>query len=486
MASFRKEFLSGTFYIAVAKYAGLVSQLLITAVLARLLTPADYGTVAIASVFVAFFNILSDIGIGVAVIQRKDLTREDLDHLFSINIYIGVILALLFFVSSGYISSYYGNSQLKPVCQLMCLLVLLSSARAVPVNLLYREKQFKYVAFTSLFVQFSTGIASVCAAFAGWGVYALVMSQVVSSFLLFVIFTLKYKRHFYLHIDLSPLKRIFSYSIYNFTGTLFCYFTLNIDKLLVGKFTGTDALGYYEKSYRLVFLPISHITFAVTPVLHPLLSECQDDYNSLVKKYLKLLEAFALISFPLSAICYFVSDELVLVFFGNQWYAAIPPFRIMSLAISFLLLDTTVGSVFNAANETKRGFYTMVVISLLMIGSVSMAIFYWNTIIAVAYAFLTAKIFGTLINFYSLMRGLKSSFSRFLIVLWRPMIIATCVFLLMLVLTQMLHIDNALTALVVKGLFGVVVSMISVHLFSGYNLVQLSRMAVVSFKKKQK
>ena len=137
MSSFKKDLISGTFYIGISKYAGIVSQMAISAILARLLTPDDFGVLAIATVLIAFFNVLSDIGIGVAVIQRKDLTDEDLNHLYSINVYIGFILSAVFFLSSGAISRFYDNEQLYYVCQLLSLLILFTCARTVPMNILY-------------------------------------------------------------------------------------------------------------------------------------------------------------------------------------------------------------------------------------------------------------------------------------------------------------------------------------------------------------
>lgn len=484
MSTFRKDLISGSFYIGIAKYAGIVCQLAVTAVLARILTPDDYGIIAIATVFIAFFNILSDVGIGVAVIQRKDFTDCDLDHLFSLNIFIGLFLSLLFFGFSEIISSYYENEQLLDVCRLLSLLIFFTCARTVPMNLLYRKKEFKYIAFTNLGVQVFCGIAAIIAAISGWGVYALVLSQILSAFLLFVIYSLKYKRHLYFRVDVSPLKRVFSYSAYNFLGSIFIYLTLNIDKLIVGKYLGAKSLGYYEKSYSLVFLPINNITFVITPVLHPLFSEFQDNLKELANKFFKIIEILAYISFPLSILCFFISKELILLFYGNQWYPAIPPFQIMSLAISFLILDTTVGSIYNAANETKRGFFTMLIMSCVMIVSIIIAISFWNTIIAVAYAFLFAKIVGTIINFYSLTQGIGVKFSAFWKCIYKSIIVSIGCCCCMYLLSLFVNLDGILFSLLIKTTCGILVSTILVQLISGYNLLAIAKTKISTLTRK--
>ena len=475
MNSFRKDFVSGTFYIGIAKYAGIVSQIVITAILARLLTPEDYGVIAIATVFIAFFNILSDLGIGIAVIQRKDLEENDLDHLFSINVYVGFFLGLLFFIMSGTISSFYDDPpQLKYVCQALSILILFSCARTVPTNLLYRERKFRYIAFSNLSVQIICGIAAIFAAYSGWGVYALVLSQVGSAILLFIVYTYNYHRKFHFRVNFEPLKRIFSYSVYELIGSIFVYFTQNIDKLLIGKYTGPAALGYYEKSYRLAYMPIQNITFVVTPVLHPLFSEFQNDYKQLANKYLKIINAFSYLSFPISVFFFFTAKELIQVFFGDQWGEAVPVFQITSFAVAFMMLNTTVGSIYNAAYLTKRGFYMSVFFSLFMIFSISIAIWLYNTIIAVAIAFTIARIVITFISFYALLQGLGQSYSIFLKAIAKPMLLGVVDFFILGVFVCLISFEGVLVSLIVKAIVWVIISIILAQLFSGYNIVKLA------------
>lgn len=480
MSRLKKEFLSGTFYIGIAKYAGLVCQIGITAVLARLLTPEDYGVITIAMVFIAFFNVLSDVGVGVAVIQRKDLSEKDLDSLYSLCIYIGLFLATILFISSGTIGDFYDNTQLKSVCKLLCLLVLFTCARIVPMNLLYREKRFKYIAFTNLAVNVASGIAAILAALIGWGVYALVLSQISSALLLFLIYSYKFRCHFSFRFNLSPFKRIFSYSSYNFAGTVFIFFTQNIDKLLVGKFIGASPLGFYEKSFNLVFLPITNITFVITPVLHPLFSEFQNNLRVLSEKFFKIIRHLALISFPLSVLLYFISKELILLFYGDQWGPAIEPFKIMSLSVSLLILDTTVGSIYNAANQTKRGFFTMLIMSCVMISFISLAIWRWGTIIAVAYAFLYARILTTFINFFSLTQGLKGSFSDFLKCIVRPVGISGILIGILFSLESVCHSTTLMETLIIKCIVWLVSSLILVQISGGFNIINLIKQKLFS------
>ena len=123
--SLKKELVSGTIYMAVAKYSGLAMTILITAILSRLLTPENFGVVALAGVMLALFNLLADIGIGPAVIQNKTLTAEDMNSINTFNSYQGLVLGVAFFFSAPFIAEYYGNPQVKLVCQIMSVNILM-------------------------------------------------------------------------------------------------------------------------------------------------------------------------------------------------------------------------------------------------------------------------------------------------------------------------------------------------------------------------
>lgn len=153
MTSIKKDISNGIFYTAVAKYSGIIVQLLVTAILARLLSPADFGLVAIATVFIAFFNILTDIGIGPAIIQQKDLTENDLDHIYSLTVYMGLLGGSAFYFISWGIADYYHNAQLLYICQLLSIPILMYSANIVPNGLLLRDKKFRFIATRTLLAQ---------------------------------------------------------------------------------------------------------------------------------------------------------------------------------------------------------------------------------------------------------------------------------------------------------------------------------------------
>lgn len=427
MSSIKKEMASGVLYTSIAKYSNIVVQIIVTAILSRLLTPDDYGVVAIAAVFIIFFNILSDIGIGPAVIQFKDLNQKDLNSIFSFTVYIGFVLSLLFFGSSWIVAYFYNNKCLIPVCQLLSLTILFNCINIVPLNIQYKNKNFKYVAIVSFVVNVITAIVSVFLAVWGFGVYSLVFQYISSSFVSFLFFFFKERLSFYYYFELTTLKKIYSFSVYQFLFNLINYFSRNLDKLLVGRYVGMAELGQYEKSYRLMMLPLSNITFVVTPVLQPIFSGFQNDLFDMAEKYKKLFQFLCFIGFPLSILLFFVSKELILIFYGGQWNDAVFPFKVMSLTVGLQILNGTTGSIYQSANATKQLFKVGCVTAFLMVSSFLIAIIGWKTIDSVAIAFSIAQLLNSIQVYYTLFRTLNYPLGNIIKVMLYPIMVSAII-----------------------------------------------------------
>lgn len=385
MNDLRKQLLSGVFFTAVAKYANLVISLLVTAVLARLLAPDQFGVVAIASVAIAFLNLIADIGLSATVIQHKDLDRNALNALFSLSVYIALILALIFFFCAGVFADWYDQPILRPICQLLAISLFLSGITVVPNALFFRERMFKAIALRSLIIQLLGGAVSIVAAFNGLGVYALLVNPIFSSLLIFVISYARFPLKFTFRFSLQPLRHIFSYSLYQFLFNIINYFSRNADTLLIGKYLGMVPLGYYDKSYRLMSLPLQNITQVITPVIHPILSQERHDKDYLMKANEKLVKFLAIIGFPIAIFLYFVSGELILLFFGPQWELAIPAFEILSLTVGLQLVLSSSGSIFQTAGDTKSLFICGLFSAVVNVTGILLGVFYFKHIEAVAW-----------------------------------------------------------------------------------------------------
>lgn len=472
MSNLKKEILSGAFYIGVARYSGILFQIFISAILARLLPPSDFGIIAIATVVMAFFNLLSDIGISSAIIQKKDLGREDFDQIYTFTLYLGVILASIFFFCSWPISLFYEDEQLLPICQLMSSLLFLSCVRIVPTSLILRNKEFKYQSITLFISNVIGGVIACLAAYSGLGVYSLVVSFFIPSILVFTSFYHRYPVRFRIRLDINPMKRIFSYSIYVFLFNLVNYFSRNLDKLLVGKYVSLSDLGQYQKSYNLMMMPVNNISDVITPVLHPIFSEFQNDIQFIKDRYFKFLHIVSYISFPLSVFLYFVSREAILIVYGDNWEPAIRPFQILSLTVCSQMLLSSSGSIFMAVNATKRFFLAGCLCSFFMVSSFAISLFICNSINSIAWGFLCAQILNTITSFYILNHELKARLNEFLFIIARPVLFASIIAVVLYFVS--IHTSfNVLVSFVFKlSIYGLLMLML-MEFFSEYHLCSL-------------
>ena len=473
MVSFKKDIASGVMYTAIAKYSSMALQLVVTAILARILCPSDYGAIAIVTVFINFFNILGDIGIGPAIIQNKKLEEEDIESIFSTTIYMGGLLCIIFASCASTISSYYNNDTLYEICLWLSLLIFAYCASIVPQNLLYKEKKFKLISISSFCINCLTGVVSIAAAYMGCGIYALVLSQLLSAFATTLFYYSQKRIRFRFIPKTLALKKIMSFSIFQFLFNLVNYFGRNTDKMLVGRYLGMAELGYYEKSYRLMMLPLQNITFVISPVLLPVFSGLQDNPHEVGNKYFKMLKLLAYLAFPLSVILYFCSGELVLCFFGEQWHGAISPFRILTLTVGLQILTSTTGAIFQSINRTKQMFYAGLCGALFMITSFIITLNLWGTTDSVAYGYLVAQLLNTIQCFYLIAHSLGYKLINLINILWKPMIVSIVLTVLYLIFISMISVENVFLGLVVKGIWGVMVSLAIIQIVGEINIINI-------------
>lgn len=465
--SVKREILNGVFWTAVSKYSGIILSLFVSAVLARLITPEAYGIIGIAVVFISFFSILGDIGIGPAIIQRKNLTKDDISSIHTWTIYLGLVLTVAFCICAPFIADLYSNTKLKYVCIYLSLSILFSCANTVPINLYYKQKKFKIIAITSLIIQIFVGAIAVIYALLGGGVYALVLQSILSNFIMMVIYWKMSGIGFKLIPNTSSLKKIAKFSTYQFLFNLINYFSRNSDKLIIGKTLGLSSLGYYDKSYRLMMLPLQQITFVISPVLLPVFSEFQDNLKVLGKKYLKIYSTLSYISFPVSIILFICSPELIYIIFGSQWGPSIQPFRILSLSLSMQILTSTTGNIFQAIDSTKRLFLSGLMGAILTISAFAIGGIVFKSLTILCWSYVISQVFNAIQCFYMLFSSLKVTFIEAVKPLIKPILISIILYFIFGAASPIFNKFESIVSLAYKVIIGLISYFSLIYIIGG-------------------
>ena len=323
---------------ASAQIAQLLMQVLITAILARLLTPSDFGLIAMVAVFSAFVAVFSNFGLTSAIIQKKEVSDETLSSTFWVNVGLGALLTIALAASAPLVAAFYSEPRLTPLVVFISTTFFITSFGSVQTALLTRSMNFKALAVINICALGISGAISVFLAFSGYGVWSLASLTVLSVFLT-VVFTWIYSRwvpHF--SFRLQRVKGLLRFGA-NVTGfSFFNYFARNADNLLIGKFLGAAPLGFYNLAYNLLLFPITNISNVIGNVMFPALSKVQHDKQMVRETYVTANRYIAAICFPLMIWVLVTAPQLIRVVYGPKWVGAIVLHTIWSTAAGSMLI----------------------------------------------------------------------------------------------------------------------------------------------------
>lgn len=339
-----------------SKYISMGTQVVITAILARLIAPEDFGLVAIVTVFTGLFSLLCDMGIGTAIVQYRDLTEEDYGRLFGFSIVLAAGLTAAFCAVSPLIAWFYGDRRLIPLCCAAAPMLFFSTLNMVPEGLMLKARRFDIIGIRLVCATFISGSAAVGLAFMGAGCYALVIQSALSSFVVLVWnLATRWIHHVSLHF-MESLRRIFSYSAYQFGFSLINYFSRNLDNMLIGRFMGSAQLGYYDKAYKLTGYPLSAFSSVIGSVVQPYMAEHQNDPDRIFYCWQRVEKIISLVGVGVATVFFCASAEIIQVFYGPGWEASIPAFSILGISVYFQMMGNPSGAFFQSLGRTDYMF----------------------------------------------------------------------------------------------------------------------------------
>ncbi|MBA7617844.1 Teichuronic acid biosynthesis protein TuaB [subsurface metagenome] len=363
--------IQGVGWSGISQIARLLIQFGITAILARLLTPNDFGLLAMVVVFTNFVMIFRDFGLTAALIQRKEIIEEHLSSCFWINILVGFLLTLVFVVLAPFISRFYSKVGLNRIIMILASTFFISSFGIVQGALFTKKMNFKPLAIIEISAVTISGAIAIVLAFSGFGVWSLVWQQIVSNlvrvFFLWIFSSWKPKFVFRWY----RAKELLGFGL-NLTGFNFVnYFNRNLDNLLIGRFLGSAPLGFYNLAYRLLLFPLNNISSVIGIVMFPGLSMIQDDKNKVCYIYIKATRYIAVITFPLMMGILVVAPQFIIVIFGLQWERSIFLVQILALVGLWQSIGSTVGWIYQSQGRTdilfKWGLFSVTIITIAFI-----------------------------------------------------------------------------------------------------------------------
>jgi O-antigen/teichoic acid export membrane protein len=344
-------------------------QTVATVVLARLLTPADFGLVAMVSTLTGLGQAFADLGLSEATIQRKEISHDQVSALFWINVAIGLGLMLITAALAPAFARFYRDPRLTNITLVVSLTFLVGGLRVQPDAILRRQMRFFALAIRDIASWAIAVPVAITIAWRGGSYWALVaLPLTLNSIQMLVSWVLVKWR------PSLPRRDAEVGSMISFGGKVaasYLVITLNrsADNVLVGKYLGAGPLGLYSKAYNLLMLPVRQLSVPVASVTVPAFSRIQGDRVRFARFYLRSVNLMMWISAPIFAYLVVAAEPVIVLVLGNQWRAAAPVFQILVIsALGQLLLDSTL-TLFISRGQSDRLLKILLIIFPVIIGS---------------------------------------------------------------------------------------------------------------------
>jgi lipopolysaccharide exporter len=328
---------AGAGWQSVSYVGGKLLVLVSTAILARLLTPSDFGLVALALVFVTYAEVIADLGVAQALIYLPK-KRSYADAAVVLSAAWSVTLVLVALVSAPAVASFFGRPDVTPIFRVLALSLLLNGIGQVPDALLRRDLRFRTQIAGNLARAAAQGIASVAFAVAGLGPWAIVLGQVVGEAAwagtLWALVDYRPRRGFH-RLERSDVKELVGYGAPAAGNALVLSLVFNIDYLIVGRRLGARALGYYTLAFRIPQMLIIQVFYILSTVTFPLFARVRDDAARLRSGYLVAVKLQSVYGVIAGVTLWVTAADLVPLVFGERWEPSVVPLRALALYATF-------------------------------------------------------------------------------------------------------------------------------------------------------
>lgn len=376
-------------------------QFVVAIVLARLLAPADFGLIALVTVFIALANVFVQSGLNTALIQKKDADNVDFSTVFYASLAIAALLYGALFIGAPLIADFYnGQTKLIPVIRVLGFILLMGAVNSVQEAYVARNMMFKKLFYRSIGAIIPSGIFGVALAYLGYGIWALVGQQLMNSFLICVImwFTVKWRPQ--LVFSFARFKGLFSFGWKLLCSALLDTGYRNIRDLVIGKmFTPAD-LGFYNRGDQFPKIIITNINSSIQSVLLPSLSTVQDNRPRLKSLARRSIKTSAFLILPIMAGLAAVAEPLTLVVLGEKWLPAVPFIQICCFSYAFWPIHTTNLSAINAVGRSDVFLKLEIIKKCYGLAVLALAIWLFHSPIGIAASAAITAPLGSFVNAY--------------------------------------------------------------------------------------
>lgn len=373
-----------------------IVQFVVSIILARILSPNDYGTVALIVVIANIFQVFVDSGLGNALIQKKDADDIDFSSVFYLNICFCILLYIILYFSAPLVALFYGNPELTSLTRVLCLTVVISGVKNVQQAYISRTLQFKKFFFATLVGTVSSALIGIYMAYAGYGVWSLVIQRVANLGIGTVMLWITVKWRPQLCFSLCRIKTLFGFGWKLMVSSLIDTVYVNLRQIFIGKLYSEKDLAYYNQGNQYPNVLANMLNTSIDGVIFPVMSQEQNDKIRLKNMARRSIKTATFILAPVMIGIAAVGPNLIHIFLTDKWMPSLPYLRIFCISYMFYPIHTANLTAINA--QGRSDIFLKLEIVKKTIGVIVILISLNYGILAIAIGELIVSFLGQIIN----------------------------------------------------------------------------------------
>ena len=368
----------------------------VSIVLARLLEPSVYGTIALVTVFTTILQVFVDSGLGTALIQKKNADDLDFSSVFYFNFGMCIILYLVMFISAPYIARFYNDSSLTSVIRFISLTIVISGVKGIQQAYVSKNMLFKRFFFSTLGGTLISAIIGIIMAYMGFGVWALAVQQLSNTAIDTLILWVTVKWRPSKRFSIERLKSLFSFGWKLLCSSLLDTLYNNVRSLIIGKMYSASDLAYYNQGEKFPKFIVSNVNTSIDSVLLPTMSSAQDDRNRVKNMTRRAIKTSMYVMAPLMMGLAFCAEPVIKIILTDKWLLCIPFLRIFCITYMFYPVHTANLNAINALGRSD--LFLKLEIAKKIVGITLLFSTIWFGVMAMAYSLLVSCVLNQIIN----------------------------------------------------------------------------------------
>lgn len=373
-----------------------IVSFVVSVILARILDPENYGTIALVTVFTAILQVFVDSGLGTALVQKKDADDLDFSSVFYFNFIVCIILYCGIFIAAPYIADFYGNTTLIPIIRVLSFTVIVSGVKGIQQAYVSRNMLFKRFFFSTIGGTLFSAFLGIGMAYAGYGVWSLVAQQlsntIIDTLILWITVRWRPKREF----SWERLKSLLAFGWKLLVSALLDTAYNNLRNLIIGKLYSPTDLAYYNQGDKFPKVIVTNINTSIDSVLLPTMSNAQDNKASVKQMTRRAIKTSTYVMAPLMMGLAFCAEPVVKLVLTDKWIACVPFLRIFCISYMFWPVHTANLNAIKAMGRSD--WFLRLEIIKKVLGIIILLSTMWFGVMAMAYSLLLSSVLSQLIN----------------------------------------------------------------------------------------